>query len=91
MTFKVTLSGAGTTPVTISFATKNGTAKAPKDFKPVKGTLTFAPGVTSQVVKVMIKGDTADEKNEKFKVILSAPSGATIGDGTGVGKIKDND
>jgi bacillolysin len=91
MKFTVSLSGASTSPVTVAFATKNGTAKAPKDFKPVKGTLTFAPGVTSQVVKVMIKGDTADEKNEKFKVILSAPSGATVADGSAIGKIKDND
>ncbi|MGH2656427.1 MAG: Calx-beta domain-containing protein, partial [Actinomycetota bacterium] len=91
MKFKVVLSEAATGPVTVSFTTKNGTAKAPKDFKKVSGTLTFAPGTTSQVVKVMIKGDTLDERNEKLKVVLSAPTGATIADGTAIGKIKDND
>ena len=91
MKFTVTLSEAPTTAVTVAFATKNGTAKAPKDYTKASGTLTFAPGVTSQVVKVMIKGDTLDEKNEKFSVILSGATGGTIGDGTGVGTIKDND
>ncbi len=91
MKFKVVLSEAATTSVTVSFTTKNGTAKAPKDFKKVSGTLTFAPGTTSQVVKVMIKGDTLDERNEKLKAVLSAPTGATVADGAAIGKIKDND
>jgi bacillolysin len=91
MSFTVSLSGAATTPVTLSFATKNGTAKAPKDFVAGNGILTFAAGTSTQVLKVLIKGDTRVEKNEKFTVVLSAPSGATIADGTAIGKIKDND
>jgi hypothetical protein len=55
------------------------------------GRLTFAAGTTSQVVKVPIKGDIRDEKNEKFSVLLSGPVGATIADGTATGTIKDND
>jgi bacillolysin len=91
MSFTVSLSRAATSPVTVSFATANGTARAPKDFTATSGSLTFAPGTTSQVVKVPIKGDTKDEKHEKFSVLLSGPSGATVGDGTGVGKIRDDD
>lgn len=91
MSFRVSLSQAATSPVTVSFATKNGTAKAPKDFTATTGTLTFAPGATSQVIKVPIKGDVKDEKNEKFSVLLSGPGGATLADGTATGKIKDND
>ena len=91
MSLTVSLSGPATSPVTVKFATANGTAKAPKDFTATSGSLTFAPGTTSQVVKVPIKGDTKNEKHEKFSVRLSGPSGATIGDGTGVGKIRDDD
>ena len=91
MSFTVVLSHAPTVPLTLSFATKNGSAKAPKDYAKASGTLTFQAGVTSQVIKVMIRGDVADEKNEKFSVILSGATGGTIGDGTGVGTIKDND
>ena len=38
-----------------------------------------------------IKGDLRDERNEKFSMLLSGPGGATISDGTGTGRIKDND
>jgi Zn-dependent metalloprotease len=91
MTFRVTLSQPGASPVTVGFATKNGSARTPKDFKAVQGNLTFAPGTTLLLIKVPIKGDLKDEKNEKFSVVLSGPSGATISDGTGTGRIKDND
>jgi Zn-dependent metalloprotease len=91
MKFRVSLSEAGASPVTVGFATKNGSAKAPKDFKAVKGMLTFAPGTTVRVIKVPVKGDLRDERNEKFSVLLSGPSGASIADGKGTGKILDND
>lgn len=91
MTFRVTLSQPAASPVTVGFATKNGSAKAPKDFRAVQGTLTFAPGTTVQAIKVPIKGDLRDERNEKFSMLLSGPGGATISDGTGTGRIKDND
>jgi bacillolysin len=91
MKFSVVLSGAATTPVTVDFATKNGSARAPKDYRAVQGTLTFAPGTTVRVIKVPVKGDLRDERNERFSVLLSGPTGASIVDGTGTGTIKDND
>jgi Zn-dependent metalloprotease len=91
MKLRVSLSEPATSLVTVSFATKNGSAKAPKDFKAVQGTLTFAPGTTVQVIKVPVKGDLLDERNEKFSVLLSGSSGASIADGKGRGKIIDND
>jgi Zn-dependent metalloprotease len=91
MTFRVTLSQPAASPVTVGFATKNGSAKAAKDFTAVQGTLTFAPGTTVQAIKVPIKGDLRDERNERFSVLLFGPGGATISDGTGTGRIKDND
>jgi Ca2+-binding RTX toxin-like protein len=38
-----------------------------------------------------VLGDTFDESNETFFVNLSAPTGATIADGQGVGTIVDDD
>ena len=38
-----------------------------------------------------VLGDTLDEDNETFTVILSSPVGAIIGTGTGTGTITDND
>src|SRR5205814_2262215 len=52
---------------------------------------TFPAGTTTQDITVTVKGDTLDEANETFNVTLSAPSGAAIADGTGVGTITDDD
>ena len=43
MTFVVTLSKASTTPVTVTYATGNGTATAGVDYTAKSGTVTFAP------------------------------------------------
>jgi hypothetical protein len=89
--FTVTLSGATALPATVQFATAGGTATSGVDFQPASGTLTFAVGVTTQTVTVLVNGDTAPEPTETFVVNLSAPTGATISDGQGVGTILDDD
>ncbi|QTL02897.1 cellulase family glycosylhydrolase [Aquabacter sp. L1I39] len=89
--FAVTLDKASSETVTVQYATSDGTAKAGSDYKATTGTVTFAPGVTSQMVHVDIMGDTAFEANETFTVTLSTPSGATIGDGVAVGTILNDD
>lgn len=91
MAFTVTLSKSSTTPVTISYATANGTATAGQDYTASSGTLTFAPGVTSQQIKVAILGDTTVEPNETFTVTISKPSGATIVRATATGTILNDD
>ncbi|MGE3659547.1 MAG: Calx-beta domain-containing protein, partial [Mycolicibacterium sp.] len=89
--FVATLSKASTTPVTVNYATSNGTAVAGSDFVASAGTLTFAPGVTSQMVHVDIIGDSVVEGNETFTVTLSSPSGATISKATATGTITNDD
>jgi hypothetical protein len=90
-TFTVTLSPASTVPVTVKYATANGTALAGSDYTAASGTLTFAPGQTSQTVTVNVMGNTTVEPNETFAVNLSAASGATLFDGQGVGTILNDD
>ncbi|HEY9878919.1 MAG TPA: Calx-beta domain-containing protein, partial [Leptolyngbyaceae cyanobacterium] len=89
--FKVSLSKASTSPVTVSYATQNGTAIAGQDFTAAQGTLTFAAGETSKTIAVPIINDTAVESTESFNVVLSNATQAKILDGTGVGTITDND
>ena len=89
--FTVTLSSASTTPVTVAYATSNGTATAGADYTNTSGTLTFAPGVTSQTVNVNIIGDATSEANETFTVTLSNPTGATISKATATGTITNDD
>ncbi|MEP1080015.1 Ig-like domain-containing protein [Leptolyngbya sp. PL-A3] len=90
-TFTVTLSAPSGQTVTVNYATSNGSAVAPSDYTTTTGTLTFAPGVSTQTITVPVLGDTLDEANETFNVTLTSSSNATIVDGAGVGTITDND
>ena len=69
--FQVTMSRTATAPVTLSFATANGTAAAGSDYFNTGGTLTFPPGSTNQTITVFVNGDTVLEPNETFFVSLS--------------------
>lgn len=90
-TFDVTLSAASGRIVTVAYSTADGTAVAPADYTSVFGTLTFPTGVTSQTISVSVAGDTLDEANEAFTVVLASPVNVTIADGTGAGTITDDD
>src|SRR5262249_42945330 len=74
--FTVTLLGASTDTVTVNYATADGSAAAGSDFEAVSGTLTFNPGESSQTITVLVDGDTRDEFDEGFSVILSSPANA---------------
>lgn len=89
--FAVTLAAPTTQTVTVNYATANGTAVSSSDYVTKSGTLTFPAGSTSATVTVLVNGDTLNEANETFVVNLSAPVGATIADGQGVGTITDDD
>ena len=89
--FTVTLSAASDEAVSVGYVTSNGTATAGVDYTAASGVVTFAPGVTSQMVHVMVAGDVAVEGDETFTVSLSNPSGATIADGSAVGTITNDD
>ena len=91
--FTVTLSQAASTTTTVDFATANGTAKAGTNYTSEKGTLTFAPGVTSQMISVPILANTGVGPNLTYTVNLSNPSanaGITTAQGTGT-IVNDND
>ncbi|VVJ17765.1 Na-Ca exchanger/integrin-beta4 [Amycolatopsis camponoti] len=91
-TFTVSLlGGAAPNPVTVHYATANGTATAPADYAATSGDVTFAPGETAKPVTVPVAPDTVDEPDETFTVTLSAPVGAGLVDPTGVGTIVDDD
>jgi hypothetical protein len=90
-TFTVTLSAASGRNVTVNYTTANGTASSASDYTARSGTLTFAPGVTSQTVSVLVTGDATTEANETFVVNLSGASNATIADNQGLGTITNDD
>lgn len=91
LAFQVSLSPASAKAVTVRYATSNGTATAGSDYVATSGTLTFAPGQTSQTINVPIAGDLNIEPDETFSVTLSNPVNATIPADTGAGTIRNDD
>ncbi len=87
LNFTVVLSPASTSTVTVTYATANGSAVTPADYTAKNGTLTFSPGVTSQVVGVTIPGNTLLKNDDYLSLNLSSPSGATILRGSAYGEI----
>ena len=89
--FTVTLSRAYSSPVTVSYATSNGSAAAGSDYTAAAGTLTFAAGQVAQIINVGVLGDTAVEPAETVIMTLSNPSGATLARAAAVGTITNDD
>lgn len=92
--FTVRLSAPAAAPVTVSYVTADGTATdADQDYTPVVSpqTLTFAAGETVKTVEITVKGDTKPEADETFSLILSDPTGGTLGTAAAVGTIRNDD
>jgi hypothetical protein len=88
--FTVSLSWPPFGEVTFQYETRDGTAVAGADYLPASGPLTFPPGEMSQTVTVTVLGDMEVEPDEYFYVDLLWADGAGIGDGEGVGTIRDH-
>lgn len=89
--FLLTLTGPSDQPISVNFATTNGTAISPSDFTAVSGIINFSPGQTTQTLSISLLDDFTDEDDENFTVGLFGSSQATIGVGTATGTIIDND
>jgi autotransporter-associated beta strand protein len=92
-TFPVTLSVAPVAPVTVSYATSDGTAVAGAagDYQSASGTITFAAGETSKTVSVLVNGDVVLEPAETFTLTLSSPVNASLGTSSAVGTITNDE
>jgi hypothetical protein len=90
--FTVSLSGPAGVPVTVDFATADGTATvADGDYEPLSGTLTFAPGETAHTITVNVIANHVYEPDKSFFVNLSHPQGASMAVWQGVGTIVNDD
>jgi hypothetical protein len=91
--FTVTLSRASNVPVTVTYATRNGTATAGTDYEAANGSITFAPGETSKAVPVTLLGDQVFEPAETFFLDLTSDlaGGATGNENAGQATITNDD
>lgn len=90
-TYNVQLSGPSGQPVTIDYATVDGTGVAGTDYQPVSGTLTFDPSVVTLPITVKTIGNNIDQADRTFKVDLSNPQHTSIVTGEVVTTIQDDD
>jgi hypothetical protein len=71
-------------PVTVDYATSQGTATAGSDFTATSGTLTFGPGEAAKSFTVHVTNDAVHDGSETFQVTLSnAGGGASLGSPAG--------
>lgn len=86
--FAISLSSPTTDTVTVQVQTLDVSAAAGSDYVALApSTITFSSGVTTQMVSVVVLGDTVLEGTETFKVTLSVPLNAVLSDGIGIGTI----
>jgi len=90
-TFTVNRTGDSSTVSTVDYAISGGTATT-DDFTPsIVRTVSFAIGETSQIISIPVANDTIVEPDETFNVVLSNPTGATLGTATAMGTIRNDD
>ena len=89
--FEVTLSRTVPQPVTVDYATADGTARAGQDYVAADGTLTFAAGETRKTVSVAVLDDDHDEGEETLTLTLGNASGALVADDRATGTIVNDD
>ncbi len=91
VTLIVRLDAASAKPITVDFATSDGSATAGADYAAQTGTLTFAPGERAQSIRVALTPDQVIEGDEAFAVDLSNPTNATLADAQATVTLIDDD
>jgi len=75
----VTRGDDGDFPVTVNFATVDGTAQAGQDYTATNGTLAFASGEKLKLVTIPILNDELKEPNKTFRIYLTNATGVVLG------------
>ncbi len=92
LVFTVSLNTASGVPVTLDFATADGTATSGADYTATAGSLTFAPGETTKTITVPVLNDALYEPTaETLTVSLSNVVDATVAAASATGTINDDE
>jgi hypothetical protein len=85
--FTVSLDYPRTTPITVHYATADGTALAGVNYTSTSGDLIFNPGQQTATINVAINPQSVTGTSANFFMNLTSPSGAVITDNQGQGTI----
>jgi ELWxxDGT repeat protein len=91
VTFTIAREGDVSTPASVVYQTKNGTALSGSDYAAAAGTVSFAAGERSKSVVVTLISDTVAEGSETLFLELSSPAGPALDRGTAVAIVEDDD
>lgn len=89
--FAVKLDKAAAGPISIAYATTNGTATAGTDYDATSGSITFSSGDTTKTIEVAVIGNEDVQANRTLSLTLSGATGATIKRASAIGTIVDDD
>ena len=89
MVFEICLSDASAEPVTVNFETQDGSAKAGEDYTGSASSIVIPAGSTCVSLNIPLIEDNQIERDEKFNVVLTGATGATLDDSEGEGTIGD--
>ena len=91
LVFSIRLNAPSDLPITVDYATSDGTATAGADYMAAGGSLSFMPGDIERTISVLLQEDGKFEADETFVVTLSNAVNAHLADGAATGTIADND
>ena len=89
--FEVRMTSGSESPVTVDYATSDGTARAGADYAATGGSLTFAPGKVRKVIDVAVVDDDLYEGPETFMVTLTNAVNAPTSRARATGTIRNDD
>jgi len=87
--FTIDLAYATTNPVTVEFATSDGTAIATNDYAPTNGLLVFMPPLTNQTISIPVYFNTNLPGLKTFSLYLFDPTNAALAEIAGVATINE--
>ena len=91
LAFAVTLSRSASSPITINYATSDGSATAGADYTAASGILTIESGSSSGSIEVTVLDDTHNDGEETLTLTLSNASSGVLTDATATGTIENHD
>jgi DNA-binding beta-propeller fold protein YncE len=89
--FTVTNTTPSTLPLTVNYATADGTAHAGTNYTATSGTLTFAPGWTTATVRVPLLDSGSQTTPLTFTLNLSSPVGGSLSRSQATGTVQPSD
>ena len=87
--FVIRLSAPSGREVQVSYATRDGSASAGRDYVSLSGTAVFAPGEVEKTVSVNVADDGLAEGDEDFFLTLAKPANAVLQVPQATGRIAD--